>query len=102
MRQTTKYKVCSGQTPGTEMTRDDGDGDAEGDGGDGDGDDGDRDGDNGAGDGEGIQGGRGRKEGLKNGGGNKERTGEHFLIVGTVGKMLMGSVDGCVTSLLIS
>ena len=39
------------------------------------------------------------KEGIKDGGGKRE---EHFLIVGTVGKMLMGSVDGCITSLLIS
>ena len=39
------------------------------------------------------------KEGKKYGGGKRE---EHFLIIGTVGKMLMGSVDGCITSLLTS
>lgn len=34
--------------------------------------------------------------------GRRERRGEQFLIVGTVGKMLMGSVDGYVASILIS
>lgn len=51
---------------------------------------------------EGEDWGRGREVGWRSKKGGKEGEGEQLLIIWTVGNILMGSVDGCVASMLIS